>query len=188
MNEKYILDYKIYNGEKTDIDLSSWRSQWSPNENWKKNFKKCYNIDWGKHEWLHSSRDDKWKDTIIINIVSKRLLHDDKINKLKTFIECDTKSSFCFISFDDERYTYFTNNTGINMPLHKPNTLEELSIILNSCKYAYLGLSAIQTMCAALHKKHSVCVNYKIGYTLTTLKNDIHDDWKDIFEMDFDEI
>lgn len=188
MSEKYILDYKIHTGEKTDIDLSSWRPNLKSNKNWKSNFKYNYKVDWCKHKWLNITTDDKWRDINIINFTSYRFINMDTIQKLKTIIDnSSTKNSFYFISFDTFSYHFFVMNTGINIPLYNPKNLEEVAIILKSCKYAYLGLSAIQSICVALHKNHSVFVNDKTAYNLTRL-NDADDVYKDVFEMNFDEI
>lgn len=172
-SQKYVLKYKIYNGEHIDIDLSSWRDtlNLSLGYNWRKIFSDYYSVEWGCHKWISGVFDDKWKNTIVINAVIYRFLPTNAINILKTVIENNKDTPFYFISFDKESYEYFLTKTGINIPLYKLSTMEELIVILSSCKTAYLGLSAIQAMCNALHKDHSIFVNCWSDYCMADIRD-----------------
>jgi len=49
MSQEYIIDYKIFNNEAYDIDLSSWRHY--PllfQQNFHKTYSSTYNIDWNE--------------------------------------------------------------------------------------------------------------------------------------------
>jgi hypothetical protein len=72
-NQDYIYDYKLYNGENYNVDLSSWRK--NPilfTTNFYEVYKSEYNIDWGKHKWIDLPYDEKWKNVVLITAVTYR--------------------------------------------------------------------------------------------------------------------
>ena len=68
------------------------------------------------------------------------------------------KDELIFITFNIEDYNNFSNNTNTNIKYYIPLSLEELVIIINSCKLFIGGLSAP----LALHKKS--IIDYPIAY------------------------
>jgi FkbM family methyltransferase len=151
-SQNFIQDYKIYNNEIININLSSWRNNHSVT-NWYNIFKNNYNISWGKHKWLSGTIDPKWNNKTIINVTPYRFLSQNAIHKLTKIVNADI-SNCIFISNENEFYKYFCENTGINIAHYQLNSFDEILTIVHSCKNAYLGLSSISTIANALHKNH----------------------------------
>jgi FkbM family methyltransferase len=151
-SQKFIKDYKMYNNEIININLSSWRTNFITT-NWHNIFKNKYNVSWGKHTWLSGTIDTKWNNKTIINVTPYRFLLQNTIHKLTEIVNADI-SNCIFISNEDAHYKYFCENTGINIEHYQPNSFDEIVTIVNSCKMAYLGLSSMATIANALHKKH----------------------------------
>jgi len=150
MDQKYIQDFKIYNNEPFEIDLTEWRN--NPNlfsQNLYNTYKQTYNVQWGKTPWIVAPYDEKWKDKVIINTTSHRWMHNIEFIKLTSIYPYD----LVFISSDNEQYTFFTNKTGIIIDHHKFDTFLELITIINSCKLFVGSLSAPLSIAHALHKK-----------------------------------
>jgi len=151
----FIKNYKMYDGETIDIDLSMWRNNIyaSNKETWFHIYNKVYNVSWGKHQWLTSQIDPTWNDKIIINITPYRFMSQNCIVKLIDAIK-DKINDCIFISNEKEYYDYFSKNTGLNIEYYKPKNFEEIVIIVNSCKIGYFGLSSMAVVANALHKNH----------------------------------
>ena len=172
----FIKNYKIYNNEEIDIDLSSWRSLILINfvlikVNWVNIYKKNYNVNWGFHKWLTSSIDPIWKNKIIINTTPYRFISQNCIAKLSEEIK-DNINDCIFISNEKDYYDYFIKNTGLNIEYYKPENFEETILIINSCKIGYFGLSSIAVIANALHKNHYImCNSNNIDYNLNNMKD-----------------
>ena len=151
----YISDYKIYNNESYDIDLSCWRTKFKGGQSWPIIFNESYNIEWGKHKWLQSSYDSKWSNMNIINVTNYRFPTDNAIHKLYNSIKDDIHNTV-FIGFNINDYYHFIQTTNISIPFYKVNDLTELISIISSCKMAYFGLSAPSTIAIALHKYYYI--------------------------------
>lgn len=173
-NQRYIREYKIYNNEKYHIDLSYWRHTLDFSKNWKKIFNENYFINWGSHKWIDIGIDTKWNDTIIINITSYRFIGNGLIELLKNMIDANKTSQFYFISFDNDTYNNFIEKTRINIPLYKLETIEELATIINSCKFAYMNLSAMQVLCNSVYKDHIIFISNVLEYKISNLLDDFN--------------
>jgi hypothetical protein len=150
--QKYIKEYKIYNDEKVDINLSSWRVKnlW---KNWNIIFNSEYNVDWGKHKWIeHNKTDDKWKNKIIINN-SIRPLSKNAITQIKNKIK-DEVDVCVFVSNEKKYYDDFCLKSNLNIEYYMPIDLDEVVTIMNSCKMSYLGFSSMAVIANSLHKPH----------------------------------
>jgi hypothetical protein len=146
MLQEYIKEFKIYNNEKYDINLSIWRN-YIPN-NFYDIIKKKYNISWGQHKWLNNiEKLDEWKDKIIINTTNYRFPKKEYFEPLKNI----DLSNYIFVSFSKDEYNYFINNTNININYYSPKSLMELCVILNSCKLLIGSVSAPMCIATALH-------------------------------------
>ena len=152
--QDYIEEYKIYNNEPYDINLTDWRrSTLLYRENWYKIFKQKYDVEWGKHKWLNINplplTDNKWKDMILINYSTRRptttLNFKDLYDKYR--------DKLLFISFSYEDYSHFIEHSGIYTQLYIPNSLEEFAIAINNCKLFIGGLSAPLALCFSMHKE-----------------------------------
>ena len=158
MSLNFIKNYKIYNNEITDIDLSTWRNQIHVSSINKENWYHIYNVNWGKHPWLNSSKDPIWNNKIIINITPYRFISQNCIVKLTEIIK-DNFNDCIFVSNEIEHYDYFSKNINLNVEYYKPKSFEETILIINSCKIGYFGLSSIAVIANALHKNHYLVYN-----------------------------
>ena len=153
-NEKYIKEYKIFNNENFDIDLSCWRDTLDIAKNWKEVYSNTYQINWAENKWLNpESSSPKWENKIIINTMNYLVLSVKTIEKLKNIIN-ENNEDFVFISYDKISYQQFVNITNCKITHYEPFDFNELLIILNSCKFFYGGFSAISAIANALHKPH----------------------------------
>jgi hypothetical protein len=170
----FIKNYKIYNNESIDIDLSIWRNDlYASNlkrENWFHIYSKVYDVNWAKHKWLSSSIDPTWNDKIIINITPYRFILQNCIFKLIDEIKNNINDCI-FISNEKEYYDYFITNTGLNIEYYKPKNFEESVIIINSCKIGYFGLSSMAVIANALHKKHYLLCQNNLDYIYNNMKD-----------------
>jgi len=68
LKQEYIEDYKIYNREEYNINLSSWRDiVFQNNYNWIELFKRKFNILFGLVKWINIEINDKLKNIILIS-------------------------------------------------------------------------------------------------------------------------
>jgi hypothetical protein len=148
LNQKYIKNYHIYNGEPFDINLSSWRNNFNYLENFKVVFNVNYNIDWARHCWLTGKFDSKWANKNIIYITPYRFLSENSFQRLKTVINKD----FVFITMNKADYNYFITHTGFSIDCYIMNSFDELVTIINSCKLAYFGMTSFAVIANALKK------------------------------------
>ena len=176
MSLNFIKNYKIYNNEVIDIDLSMWRNHLYISiinkENWFHIYSKTYDVNWGKHQWLTSEIDLVWNNKIIINITSYRFISQNCIAKLTEVIKNNINNCI-FISNEKEYYDHFSKNTGLNIEYYKPKNFEETVIIINSCKIGYFGLSSMAVIANALHKNHYLMYSVKdnCDYNLNNMKD-----------------
>jgi hypothetical protein len=150
IQQHYICDFKIYNNERIDINLSIWRS--SPNlykQNWYHIYKQTYNVEWGKRKWLNIQVDSKWKDKVVINTTNYRWHYNIDFELLKK----KYGDNLLFISSDKNQHNYFENITNINVEYYKFTSFFNLVTIINSCKLFAGSLSAPLSIAHALHKE-----------------------------------
>ena len=77
-----------------------------------------------------------------------------------------------FIGFNEIEYNSFIQYTKLNIDFYKCTDLYEMLVILNSCKIAYLGLSAPATLANGLHKNHYLMsCNIQIDNNLNNYKH-----------------
>lgn len=156
ISQVYICDYKIYNNEHYDIDLSSWRHNITlQSTNFYGTYKSEYNIDLGLHNWLNNiPYDSKWENTVLINttdyrpIIDKIPIHDLKIR----YKYC----RFVFISIFKDHYNDFLNRNRIteeNIEYYNPSSLMDAVVAIHSCKIFIGSLSALLCIAYALHHK-----------------------------------
>ena len=178
-SQHYIKDYKIYNNERVDIDLSVWRNSIDYTKNWFYIYSNAYNIIWGNHMWIKPiiSIYSYWENKIVINCTSYRFFSEKALNKLIVMITPNINDCI-FISNEREHYDFFCSkiNAKINTKIdyYKPTNLSETITIINSAKECYLGISSMAVIANALHKKHYIFGNIHSGdCSFNNLKNDI---------------
>lgn len=152
VNERYIKDYQIYKGETYDINLTSWRNNYNSSHTFKQIFDNNYNIDWAKHTWLTAKFDNKWENKTIIYITPYRFFSKNALEKFKNI--GINNQEFVFITTNVQHYEYFIQNTGFSIGCYVTDTFDELVTIINSCKFAYLGMTSFAVVANSLKKKH----------------------------------
>jgi hypothetical protein len=170
LNQPYIMDYKIYNNEKYNIDLSKWRTMLTYNNelNWKQLYKKVYDINWAEHKWLYNiDKDDNLKNTILITHSQMRYndnIDFDIINEL-----IDNKQTICFVCYDINEYNNFTTRYKVNIPLIKCIDFKDFVVKINSCKLLIANLStpaairlSLDKNCIAILPTHPQHYNYDV--------------------------
>lgn len=149
----YIKEFKVYQGEPYDVDLSSWRKHiWHGSQvmdNYLTWMKKEYNLLWGKHAWIHNiPLDLKWNDHVVINTTHYRF--PDMLNWFLLCRRCP-KEKIVFVAFDPKEYQHFSSMTRTNFRFHKPTSLLEFCIIIRSCLLFVGSLSAPLSFAFGLH-------------------------------------
>ena len=152
INQKYIYDYKIYNGEKYSVDLTTWRNyeRIIANTNWYIIYGIFYHIEWGKHKWINVETNSLlYGNKVFINTTDYRwpnidfnLIYNKYGNDL-VFLNTD---------FDLKQYSIFVEKTGLNIPYISVSTFSEMCCAIASCKLFIGGLSAPLTVAHAIHK------------------------------------
>jgi hypothetical protein len=171
----FIKDYKIYNNQHVDIDLSTWRKNvWdlvNNGANWYNIFNSIYNVNWNKHQCLTCENDKKWNDKIIIHITPYRFMSTEAINKLKENIK-DNLDNCIFMSNEKTHYDYFVQQTSIKIEHYKPKDFQEVVTIINSCKVGFFGFTSSAVVACMLHKTYYIIGTSNTGeMTLNDLRN-----------------
>ena len=150
--QDYIYEYKIYNNEGYDIDLSSWRK--NPllfKTNFYEVYKSEYTVDWGKHRWLTVPYEEKWKNIILINTVPYKFINNIDYDEYKSIYP---KFKFVFISIEKDHYDFFISNTKrTDIDWYCPQSLYDTAIAINSCHFYIGNQSALLCIAYALHKR-----------------------------------
>ena len=147
--QEYIEDFKIYNNENYDINLSVWRNMFANNTRICNVIKTIYDVDWGIHKWINNIPISKeWENKIIINTTHYRFPDKSLFEPLKNI----DLTNYVYVSIFKKEYDNFINNTNIIINYYSPNSLMELCIILNSCKKFIGSLSAPLSIATSLHK------------------------------------
>ena len=82
--QEYIEDFKIYNGEIYDINLSFWRNYVSGNTRICNVIKNIYDVEWGIHKWVNNIPVLKeWENKIIINTTHYRFPNKSFFEQIK---------------------------------------------------------------------------------------------------------
>lgn len=153
-NQVYIKEYKIHNSEKYDIHLSSWRD--SPllynRSSLYDLFLTTFNINFGEKQWIKNIEYKKeWEDINIINTTQYRFPNNIFFMRYMVYNE-----NCVFVTFDYNEFIFFCDRLNVDKNLIKcyiPSSLEELFIIIKSCKEFIGGLSAPLTIAMSMHKK-----------------------------------
>ena len=152
IQQEYIYDYKLYNGEKYHVNLSSWRNNSLLHAtNFHKLYSSEYNIDWGKNKWINVPYDKKWENIVLITTVPYRfknyINYDEYILKNPEF-------KFMFISIDKSHYNFFISETKqVNIEYYCPKSLLDTAIAINSCEFFMGPTSGLLCVAYSMHKK-----------------------------------
>jgi hypothetical protein len=163
MNEKYIQEYKIYNGENIDINLSFWRNNHTFIQTFKEIYDNNFGVDWAKHKWITGKINSYWEDKIIINVTMIRFLSDNSLQKMKEIIN-KNMTNIVFVGENENDFNFFSQNIGCNIVHYKPISFDDMISVVNSCKFAYLGLSAYGVIANSLKKEHIIIAAPGVDY------------------------
>jgi len=153
IRQDYIEDYKIYDNEKYDIDLSTWRGSYGAlyDRNWHNIFKNEYKIEWGKNKWIDVEKDDKWSNKILVNETAYRFSSINYNDLYNIF-----KDQIVFIAFKEtnyEDYKNFVRKTGLEVEYYNPKSVYDVAVAINSCR-VFVGVpSGFMSMALALKAK-----------------------------------
>ena len=132
IKQDYIHQYKIYNGEPYEINLSSWRcNRYLYHNNWYIIFSDEYTVEWGKHRWLDVPIDNKWANKILVNETSYRFSNIDYQKLYDIYGD-----KLVFIAFKETNYCdyeTFVQNTGLNIEYYDPTSMYDLVVAIQSC-------------------------------------------------------
>lgn len=146
----YMHDYKIHTNEPYEIDLSQWRyNGLLGTTHWNPIFKHSYNIDWGTHPWLFSKKDPQFQDKILFSCSIDRFPYDINFHDLFKDMKLE---NIIFITQNINEYLHFNNNTGINLTVYHPDTIDSFICAVNSCALFIGNLSSPLTYAYGLHK------------------------------------
>lgn len=164
-SQPYIEDLRIGMPESFDIYLGSWRhSEQLFKINMYELFLQEYDIHMGQHKWIETVYDPQWNSKVVIHITPYRfpnnINYSDIVNQYGI-------ENIVFLNMEPTEYEYFFEKTGIQIPnIHKPQSFEELCVIINSCKL-FVGACSMP-MCLA----HGIQSPRIVG--LPPHPNDIH--------------
>lgn len=135
--QPYIKEFKIHQGEPYDMDLSSWRQH----------------ADWGKHKWLlNIPTYEAWKDKVIINTTQNRF--PMMVDWEQLFGRHPTEK-IMFVGFEKKEHSHFIR-TIHHIPFYRPQSLMEMCVLINSCKFFVGSLSSPLSIALALHTPHQI--------------------------------
>ena len=163
--QKYILDYKLHNGEGIDINLSQWRYMpylsYAP---FHMVFSMYYGIKWGNTNWLEDlPQNDTYKDIVFINTSIMRFPRETNYKKFKDIFG----EKLIFLSSSIDEYKYFTEMSKIDISVHYVDKFDEMCMLINSCKLFIGALSGMLTIAHACGKQRIVCLPTKTSETLS---------------------
>jgi len=164
LKQDYILDYQLYNNQRVDINLSSWRDILINNTdlNLKQIYRNTYDIDWASTRWINNIENDKSFSNSILFSYS-RLRHNNNINFDIINSLLDQKEIVYFICFDISEYNDFILNYKFSLPVLLCNTVMDMAIKINSCKLLIGNLSSPLALSFALHKECIGILQSKAG-------------------------
>jgi len=147
--QSYIESYEIHQNQPYDINLSSWfLNQPLYINNWKKIFSDEYKINWCSTPYLTFKINTQFTNSILISSSIKRFNKNIDYNKLVELLP--TKP--IFVTSQVEEYTYFKEQTGIELEAYYFKELNELYSAIYSCKLFIGNLSSPMTIAEACFK------------------------------------
>jgi hypothetical protein len=143
-SQQYITEYKLHANEPYDCNLSEWRRHPNLYEQTWQGVYSMYNISWGKHPWIKVDKDNKWRNSVLVNTTNYRWPLLD-FNLLYAKYGKD----LIYISFDIKQYVFFCEKTGLHIPCVHITDFGEMCSAIASCKLFVGALSAPLTIAHA---------------------------------------
>lgn len=155
--QPYLKEYKIHQGEKTNVDLSSWRNNLVL-RNWCDMYQSVFGVEWATHPWIAPPNLELTHDfsgKILINTTPYRFPSAGAIQQLRERIGSQLQHCV-FVSNEEEHYHHFMQHSGLPMAYCKPTSFNELVSIIDKSKDCYFGFSSCAVIANALHKPHTL--------------------------------
>jgi hypothetical protein len=170
--QRYIKMFKIHENEYYQIDLNCWRKNPGVHhQNFYHTYAQSFNIEWGKHKWIHiPAIDYSLCDKILINTLPERFKDIDYTK----FITEYGNDKLIFVCVDTNQYLDFVNRTNIIIPCLHVTTFTNLCIAINSCKL-FIGSPSMPLSVANALFKDSIIITHSVDCKL-------HDDFDLVFE------
>jgi hypothetical protein len=127
--QSYIQSLSIHTGEPYDINLSSWRTNFTYNRSWKQTLEQTFDIPWSKSPWISATPNLQYKDTTFLCVGINRYNHFLRYREMYEKIE-----NLVFLGTTQEMYDTFVSKTGIEMPYLVCRTFSELASVIAGCK------------------------------------------------------
>lgn len=169
ISQNYIQDFKIWNSEFYEINLSSWylRRDLLFKNSWHNIFKNEYKINWGVHKWIKTKIEKEYNDKIVVTYKESSLTNL-LINTLLQF----PKEKLLLIGYSENDYIEFKKVCKLDIKFIKCKTIEDMAIIINNCHTFIGGLSSPLTLAQATHINTIALLGYG-GDNNHNLLNDI---------------
>ena len=162
-SQPYIQDYKIYNGEPYDIDLSLWRSSIEMNKSSLADiYSKVYNVEWGKHKWIIHNENPYYYNKILIHYSLNRLNYSINYSELLNFVHID---NLLFVTMNYQEYNNFISLTNKSIPFE---VFDNFNLFIEAICSAGLfigNLSAPLAIASGAHRPCLAILPNQEGYT-----------------------
>jgi hypothetical protein len=146
IQQEYIQDYKIYNKEYYDIDLSSWRNNYLLyHTTWYHIFKTEYGTEWGKHPWISVKKNNTYQDKVIVAFTP-----DTSLDIKSVLSQYDINDVY-LIGYTESNKQEFAEKFGYDLPFIYCKTVEDMAVVVNSCKLFIGTMSSPLTLAQGLH-------------------------------------
>lgn len=156
VQQPYIQYFKIWESDNFDINLSSWyKSNLLYTTSWHYIFKNEYDVDWGKNRWITTKKDNFYYDKIILTYNSS-----ENLSNLNYLLYNYDIKQIILVGYSDNDKTEFRTRFGLDIPFIKCYTIEDMAIIINSCKL-YIGtLSSPLVLAQATHQNTNAILDW----------------------------
>lgn len=155
--QPYIKEFKVWNGEPYDVDLTSWRkhASCSPPETYLAWMMREYGVEWGKHPWVTGiPTEPKWQDVVVVNTTSYRFPDAEFLDPVLRAYPADR---LVFVGFSRDDYDDFVRRTQrSDVRYYCPGSLHEMFVILKSCRLLFGSLSSPLSIALSMHARYDI--------------------------------
>jgi len=168
VSQEYISSFKMYSGEKIDVNLSEWKQRDIINS-WRYIFG-IYDIEWGKTPFLKRPTIEYGNGNVVFISTTtirwpSQICFNTLIDKIKT-----PGREVVFLCSEIRNYDHFKTTTGISMPYMLCDTFESLVDKINGCLFLVATLSMHLAVADGLFKDRIALYCDNI-YDVTISKN-----------------
>lgn len=157
LHQDYCDGFQMYNDEPIAQNLSMWR-RYAYSASWTQLLSNTFNVPVNGEPWIKFFKQNGWSDIIVVhcsNNVARRGHNWDTVLNMY--------EGRCVFVGNESEYSAF----GYNIPFHKPASLSEHMMIINSCKFFIGNQSCPLAMAHALGVPRLAMLNEidKLHYT-----------------------